>query len=552
MSASPSCPPGAPPGREPPCWKPVEIDGTKELNFGLRWDFVGNEPIDMDASCVSFDASGKPGEAVFYNNLVTEGKWMLHTGDNTTGEGDDDDEAIQMVFDKIPERVASLVLVVTCHNAGCYLSNVKSLACVVTDMANETEFARIPVALSKDHTAIILCSIERIPSTQSWLLKTHNVACLGHSIGEARLIDRMQSLLDIAPSDKKGGNELSTMYATAKGEVAHVADLRHLMLGLGWEKPDVDLDASAVMLDKNGLYIDAVAAKTKHGSFDFSMKHSGDNAFDGSGDKETIHLHLDSVHQDVHFVYFAVTQNCKDNLWSSSRLGGSAGAYCRLVHIAKKNKDGKGRTLNADDRKELCRVNISKLSKDASALLFAVAYRSGHRNGAWAVVKCSDYVTETGLFIPGELLPLARCHSYFFGGWVAATGRIGVISETWGAFKELLHKRQHLRVTIVEARELMPQDEVFTCQCQLWLRDREAARAQRKKTASTSNRDHPQWDEVFSFAVTALDCIRVMVTHWCSVGVIDIPLFLPEAYKLTLWEELVSSSTDGWYPLQGS
>ena len=99
----------------------ISIPGHRELNFGLRWDFVGEEPFDLDVSCVSFDRAGNTGEVVYFNNLVTTGEWMVHTGDNTTGEGDDDDEAIQVYLSKIPQEIHSLVLVITCHNTGMFL-----------------------------------------------------------------------------------------------------------------------------------------------------------------------------------------------------------------------------------------------------------------------------------------------------------------------------------------------------------------------------------------------------------------------------------------------
>ena len=134
--------------------EPIHVEGNRELNFGLRWDFVGNEPIDLDASCVSFDKQGTPGEVVFYNNLVTKGKWMIHTGDNTTGEGDDDDEAIQVILERVPNSVEHLVFTVTCHNKGTYLSNVKSIDCIVTDTVQEEEVCKVPITLSKVYLSL--------------------------------------------------------------------------------------------------------------------------------------------------------------------------------------------------------------------------------------------------------------------------------------------------------------------------------------------------------------------------------------------------------------
>ena len=40
-----------------------------------------------------------------------------HTGDNRTGDGDGDDEAIKVALDKVPADVSRLVIAVTIHDA---------------------------------------------------------------------------------------------------------------------------------------------------------------------------------------------------------------------------------------------------------------------------------------------------------------------------------------------------------------------------------------------------------------------------------------------------
>ena len=142
---------------------PITLPTNCELNFGLRWDFVGDEPFDLDVSAVSFDDKGNPQEVVYFNKLTTKGEWMVHTGDNTTGEGDDDDEAIQVFLSKVPMEIHSIVLVITCHNAGYNLGSVDSVVCQVTDMSLEDPepICEIPVYLSKEHTATVVCNLHR-------------------------------------------------------------------------------------------------------------------------------------------------------------------------------------------------------------------------------------------------------------------------------------------------------------------------------------------------------------------------------------------------------
>ena len=65
----------------------------------------------------------------------------------------------------------------------------------------------------------------------------------------------------------------------------------HLTLGLGWDTK-LDLDASIIMLDKDGRLVDQVFFNQLR-SKDGSIIHSGDNTDGkGSGDDELIQIHL--------------------------------------------------------------------------------------------------------------------------------------------------------------------------------------------------------------------------------------------------------------------
>eukprot|EP00756_Hemistasia_phaeocysticola_P052358 Hpha_TRINITY_DN27584_c0_g1::TRINITY_DN27584_c0_g1_i1::g.86307::m.86307 len=537
--------------------EPIVIQSNLELNFGLRWDFVGDEPIDLDASCVSFDVAGNPGEVVFFNNLVTRGEWMVHTGDNQTGEGDEDDEAIQVFFDKIPADVAQMILVITCHNPNQNLSNVKSVVCVVTNMVTGMLLCpEMEVVLSKENTAIIVCAIGRRSCGIDWELRELMVPADGNSVGETRLLQKMQDQLSIPPELLRNRKKLVIEYDTKKGDVAQIPlDLQHIMMGLGWSREESDLDASAIMLDKEGCFRDYVSAKRKHTSNDESCTHSGDNAFDGQGDKENIHLKLDSVSPDTHFIMFAVTHVAREHdVWNSGRLGATQGAYCRLAHITKKKNFGKGHTHNLDDRKELCRTNIMKLPRDASALIFAAVYRDASRPGGWSIKKIGETLAQIlpGTSLPGELLPTMRCLTYYLkdkfkepdGTWVRAG---------WNDFRMLSLRRFMLQVTVVEARSIAPQDAEFQCHVQVWIMDRE--RHQRKKTGISPERANPRWDESFDFRVTVLDSIRAMAFEWGGVGVVDVPIAAPlpdDPNAGTLYDRLQQGQTvDMWFPLVG-
>ena len=71
------------------------------VRMGIGWDKdrgagvarTGRPEVDLDATALQF-AGGQLFDLAFYNNLKTRDGSVEHLGDNTTGSGEGDDEAI--------------------------------------------------------------------------------------------------------------------------------------------------------------------------------------------------------------------------------------------------------------------------------------------------------------------------------------------------------------------------------------------------------------------------------------------------------------------------
>lgn len=94
-----------------------------KFTVGLGWDTnqtsTGFE-FDLDASAFILGENGKilaDEYFVFYNNLQSPDESVQHTGDNLTGEGEGDDESINIDLSKIDPRATEIILVVTIHKA---------------------------------------------------------------------------------------------------------------------------------------------------------------------------------------------------------------------------------------------------------------------------------------------------------------------------------------------------------------------------------------------------------------------------------------------------
>lgn len=128
--------------------------GNPKLNnimVGLGWDvnsFDSGADFDLDASAFLVDDSGKcptDKEFIFYGNLVHSSDAVKHMGDNLTGEGDGDDEQVQVDLAKIPANISKVAFTVTIHEADARRQNfgqVSNAYIRIVDEATNTELIR--------------------------------------------------------------------------------------------------------------------------------------------------------------------------------------------------------------------------------------------------------------------------------------------------------------------------------------------------------------------------------------------------------------------------
>lgn len=107
--------------------------GLSNILVGLGWDPVqqsgggffkslfggGQADIDCDASVFMLNQEGKLSgikDLIYFGNLKSACKSVLHTGDNLTGEGTGDDEQILVNLDKVPSNIHKLLFVVNIYN----------------------------------------------------------------------------------------------------------------------------------------------------------------------------------------------------------------------------------------------------------------------------------------------------------------------------------------------------------------------------------------------------------------------------------------------------
>lgn len=97
-----------------------DAPNLKRVLIGLGWDpvkkFFGPQ-MDIDASVICIDENGHKENVVYYGNLRHSSGAIRHYGDNLTGDGDGDDEQIEIRLDDVPEGISRLSIIINIYDA---------------------------------------------------------------------------------------------------------------------------------------------------------------------------------------------------------------------------------------------------------------------------------------------------------------------------------------------------------------------------------------------------------------------------------------------------
>ena len=147
-----------------------EVPGLEEVMVGLGWDVraTDGQDFDLDASAFLLNEAGKcrsDADFCFYNQKSVGNDSVVHQGDNTTGEGEGDDEQVKITLSKVPEDVKKIAFAVTIHEGqsrGQNFGQVSNAFVRLVDVKTDKEITRFD--LSEDastEAAMILGEVYR-------------------------------------------------------------------------------------------------------------------------------------------------------------------------------------------------------------------------------------------------------------------------------------------------------------------------------------------------------------------------------------------------------
>lgn len=149
-----------------------QAPALKNCVLGGGWDMaVAGPTADLDLAAFLIEDSGRvtkvPQDVIFFNNMSAPG--IRLEGDNRTGEGDGDDERIQINLDTIEPRITRIIFFMTIFEAVSKKQTfgmIKNAFVRLLDADNnDAEICRYQLTdnYSAD-TAVTACSLNRGPN----------------------------------------------------------------------------------------------------------------------------------------------------------------------------------------------------------------------------------------------------------------------------------------------------------------------------------------------------------------------------------------------------
>ncbi len=133
-----------------------------------RWLPGKVKDIDLNAAALLF-AGDAIVDVVYHEQLTSQDGSVRLLGDNTTGEGEGDDEIITLDLTRISPRVTTVFFLVTCYT-GQTFEKIEHAFCRVVDGRTKTEIARYDLSKIHAHTGFLAGKLVR--AQEGWKFRS--------------------------------------------------------------------------------------------------------------------------------------------------------------------------------------------------------------------------------------------------------------------------------------------------------------------------------------------------------------------------------------------
>ena len=163
-------------------WDPVK----KKSFFGMGG---GGGDIDLDASCAIF-AGGRLIDSVWFGQKRSNDGAIIHSGDNLTGQGDGDDETINLDLSRLNPSADAIVFTINSFR-GQTFNEVDNAYTRIINLKNNEELCRYSLSESGSHTGMIIGVLRK--DGNDWSFTAIGERTSGRTIQD--MVPQMQNFL---------------------------------------------------------------------------------------------------------------------------------------------------------------------------------------------------------------------------------------------------------------------------------------------------------------------------------------------------------------------
>ena len=352
----------------PGTWIPIN---EPTVFVGLGWDFTGKETFDLDASITGFGEKFNVVQAIYYGNKKGLNDSVIHFGDNLTGEGEGDDEVIQVFLNKVPQDVYYLAVAINSYSSN---SLIKAQSAYIRVYTNNYNLGRFTLQRTKDCIGLLLGVFQRDPTQNIWYFRCMADPISGNVVTQS--YEDIKTLLGNYTMSKDGTDNY--VQHPLPGEPLFdfnkwkKVENRFTYVGLGWDiqqGSNFDLDASILTFDEKNNLMEIVYHRNLH-SYNKSIEHYGDNKTGvGEGDDEVLSIDFGNVTPNTHSMAVII------NSFKGNSLVYIRNAFIRLY-----------------DQNNYIGVHVLENCPECTGLLLGL-FRKYEKTGIWYFCPVKDIIT---------------------------------------------------------------------------------------------------------------------------------------------------------------
>lgn len=352
----------------PGTWIPIN---EPTVFVGLGWDFTGKDNFDLDASITGFGEKFNVVQAIYYGNKKGLNDSVIHFGDNLTGEGEGDDEVIQVFLSKVPQDVYYLAVAINSYSSN---SLIKAQSAYIRVYTNNYNIGRYTLQRTKDCIGLLLGVFQRDPTQNIWYFRCMADPISGNVVTQS--YEDIKTLLGNYTMSKDGTDNY--VQHPLPGEPLFdfnkwkKVENRFTYVGLGWDiqqGSNFDLDASILTFDEKNNLMEIVYHRNLH-SYNKSIEHYGDNKTGvGEGDDEVLSIDFGNVTPNTHSMAVII------NSFKGNSLVYIRNAFIRLY-----------------DQNNYIGVHVLENCPECTGLLLGL-FRKYEKTGIWYFCPVKDIIT---------------------------------------------------------------------------------------------------------------------------------------------------------------